>query len=122
MDKIKNILKNFCQITSIHGFIYIGRNKRKVKKFWAVFTLLMITVCLWKCGVNLVTYLKYNVKTTTTTKTATSVDFPSITFCPKYAFKKSGVSTIKELPQLIAMCLANEEKNIGRLMREVQYV
>lgn len=90
--EVKKIFVKFCRTTTIQGFRYIERTRGQIRVEWTIFTATVIAVCLWKCGLNLETYLAFYVKTKITYKPSKSIDFPSITFCPQYNLKRSGIS------------------------------
>lgn len=121
MGAVKKVFVKFCRTTTIQGFRYIERTRRDLRMNWIILTSTMITICLWKCGLNLQTYLAFDVKTEITTSSWNKVDFPSITFCPQYTFKRSGISTVMGKEFMLAFLLANDKKKMESLVKEVLY-
>lgn len=119
MDEAKTVFKKFSRTTTIQGFRYIERTRRETRVNWIILTSTVVTVCLCKCWINLETYLAFDVKTKITTSPSKSVDFPAITFCPEYTYKRSGISNLMNKEIMLAFLMAKSDNHMERLVKEV---
>lgn len=115
---IINILIEFCRQTSIHGFWFIQHGVYWIA--WALFTKIMISVCLWQCGLNIKEYFSFRVQTATRTDVFESLEFPSISFCPQIPFKASGLRRFSLSKFYMASSLTANKTRIDYLANEVR--
>lgn len=116
LKKLFQVLSNFCISTSIHGLWFIHHGVMRIP--WVLLTLFITSICLWACTLNVQTYLQFDVQTKVTLENFSTADFPAITFWPQYPMKRSGMSTIPGIENLLAIA-ASSDKTIALLTREV---
>lgn len=121
-NKIPRIWKDFCDATSIVGLRFIGGRKptNGFRRFlWLLIWITMFGLCSWQCANIIQTYLKSNVKTSTTFQTVSSINFPAITICNQNIFRRSVVGGSAELMIALATFFARNASEVSLMIKEV---
>lgn len=93
----------------------------KHKVLWILLFLIVAIITMWQIVVNVSTYLKFEVKVAETRQIQSQLEFPSITFCPQYTWRKSPLSylDLDMRIKLLTMFYLEDKKDQNKLGIEV---
>lgn len=111
-------VRKFCYTTSAHGFLYMAQ--KRFRAFWTMILVVAVLVFAIQCKLHMESYLRYTVTTKTTNLPSSISNFPAITFCPPYVFKRSKWSKQANTEYMLANYYANSENEIPKLIKEVR--
>lgn len=110
--------KKFCSNTSIHGFVFVPRNRGR--KTWISLITISAFYCFYQCKLNIDSYLRFDITTKNSLMYPENVTFPAVTFCPQFPHKRSTFASMSSYPLVIAEYYAKTTEERTKLINEVQ--
>jgi len=102
-DKLREILKEWCETSTIHGPGSISRNRSYFLKFiWFLCLVLCSTYCSYLIADSVLIYFSYPVSTSIKIVTEQPTTFPTISFCSLNQFNMSYLKSSAFYQKLVA--------------------
>lgn len=117
--KYIEILKDFCEATTVHGLLHLSRTKCPLKFLWIILCGVMLFCTVWYCTMSVLQYLRFDIKTTITYENLQELDFPAVTFCNQFQYRRSVIGSNPMILIPMTMLMAGNIKELPYFIKQV---